>query len=241
MPDSIKRLAIIEELGITRQILDEGLNSLDRIDFAKDHYYVVFHLIANGLERLLKATIILGLHQRLGRFPTVSELTWKKGAGGHRLEPLIDQLEVNCFSREWKISQKGRADLDYLKKDILFRKVLKIISDFGVSLRYANINIITGDDSTQDPNQVWGKMELDLFLLFDPELETLKKPDPEKSRIVYAKVIQLLSDSIRQGIAVIARLYTLGELSSLARQASPLLSGYFQFDKDSVFNEGPRS
>ncbi|MCH7574674.1 MAG: hypothetical protein IIA59_06050 [Candidatus Marinimicrobia bacterium] len=236
--ETLKRFAVTQELDLTKQILDEGLNSLDRINFGKDHYYVVFLLIANGLERLLKITIILGLFEKLGHFPTEAECNWrKKGARGHNLETLVDQVTETCYSPKWKANKRGKTDFDYLIGNKLFRKVLKVVSDFGVGLRYANLNIILGKESVRGPEQVWQKMELDLFMIFDPDMVTLSRPEPEKSRDIYSKVIQLLSDSLRHGIGSIARLYTMGELSPLARQASPLLSGYYQFIKDSVLSE----
>jgi hypothetical protein len=231
--DIQKDVALLEELRIAVQTLDTALLNLLKIDLANDEYYPTFLLLSNGFERLLKATIVFYLIERDDDYPT--SYPWMNNRKGHDIVWLIKYVVDNCFPANFNNPAIAKHESNYLTTNPTFTSAINIISEFGISLRYANLDRISGRSNITNPEQLWSEFETFLYGQIDPDLKRIT--DPNKSRDVFKELINRIHDSLKYGVAAIARLYTLGNLSSRVKQASPILSDYFRFGLEDTLDK----
>lgn len=226
--DVQKNVALLEELRITVQILDEGLSSFKRLSMGKDHYYPVFLLLSNGFERLFKTTIVYHLIETEQKYPEA--YPWRGGAKGHDLERLRDYIVENCFPGQFANPAIAEHESSFLSSDPVFTRALNIISRFGVSLRYANLDRVAGKEFQDNPENLWSDFETDVLKKFDPKFQRLL--DVATADAAFEEMLGRIHDKLKYSVAAVSRLYTLGGLSPLAKQASPQLLDYYRFGLD---------
>lgn len=136
--------------------------------------------------------------------PSKSELRRR----GHDLEALLAEVADSCFAE-----RDGRAaieaDAAYLRSDENLKDTVRILSRFGESARYHNLDVVGGTDpSTESPKDEWARMESEIVIGRPDLLEALSTPTAP----VYGAINCELVSRIERAVRALCQLFTLGPL-----------------------------
>jgi hypothetical protein len=204
-PDhTLRVLALHFETRDAIRLIERGLGELQLIDMGNDFYHPAFLLLSSGLERLMKCIICFRALERDGTFPSRRELKKHR----HNLEDLLEEVMERCSKRE-----NGRppveADAAYLESDKNLRRIVRILSRFGESARYHNLDVIAGGDPrTESPDDEWAQIESEIVLERPDLLEALSTPTAP----VYGAINRELVGRIERAVRALCRIFTLGPL-----------------------------
>jgi hypothetical protein len=218
MPNTLQQVMIGEELRTAVSLLKYGLRELNRVDGANDFYHVPLLLLASGFERLMKTVICCYHLKKDGEFPTRNIF---RGQKGHDLVRLLDVITKECFSDTYVADiPAAREDINFLRDDIKLRNIVRILSDFGKSARYYNLNVVLGEaDPGPSPDEEWGKLEMEI-LQEDPEWAA-RIADPSQESAIFQQINCTLTKHCERMARSLSRLFTIGQLGDLAKQISP--------------------
>ena len=90
--------------------------------------------------------ICLDYREQNGEFPNTSDLEKIKT---HNVEKLLQK--VVDISKRWECEKKTaetKKDMDFLKNDAELQSIVKLLTEYGISSRYYNINIIIGEKNS---------------------------------------------------------------------------------------------
>ncbi len=141
----IQEIALMDEVDVAISFIDVGLTSLKRLAI-DDFAHLPILLLSNGFERLLKMIICLDYREQNGEFPNTSDL---KKIKTHNIKDLLQRV-VN-ISKRWKYEKKSaetKEDMDFLENDAELQSIVKFLTEYGISSRYYNINIIIGEKNS---------------------------------------------------------------------------------------------
>lgn len=144
---------------------------------------------------------------------------------------LLDEV-VNICDKEKYSNQSEAAKQDFLfmeQKNNDLRKIINILTDFGVRYRYYNMDIITGKTpSGDDPESQWQEFEFEI-LHRNPDGKNLvlNKLD-EGYQIINKHITTLLARFCR----ALCRLFTLGPISNYGKSLSAGIIHPFLFLTD---------
>ena len=210
---------LILELEDAVGLVKAGLHELQRIDGANDAYHQPFMSLSNGLERLMK--VVVCYHERVttGAFPPSAR--WKRGASGHDLEPLLDQILKECFTSSYTdLIPAARVDAHVLKSNQRLRRIVSILSGYGKGARYHNLDgATTGGSDNESPEAQWMRLEMEIHQERPGWAEELQ--DGSRLGEVYRIVNKELVTCIELLVRALARLFTLGRLGDEGKRASP--------------------
>jgi hypothetical protein len=142
--------ALTREAAFTREILGSAATELRKADYASmGRYFQAFTGLATGLERIGKLCIMLDHYiEHNAQFPDFKCLRQKIG---HNLVLLYTESQNIVQQRAIKF----RFDQDLSGQ--IHQAIIKVLSDFAKSDRYANINLLVGNKNGQDPILAWFK------------------------------------------------------------------------------------
>ena len=219
MPSTLQKVMIGEELLTAMRLLKTGLRELNRIDGSTDFFHLPILLLASGFERMMKTVVCCHHLETDGEFPR--RTVFQKGRRGHDLVLLLNQITQDCFSDDYLARiPAAKTDIEFLRNDQKLSAIVQILSDFGQSARYYNLNIVLNEqDPGPSPDNEWQKLEM----------EVLQEDTSWTSRIGEPKQSDAIHDQINSGLTVqceklaraLARLFTIGGLGSQAKQISP--------------------
>ena len=222
--DTIRVMALIQELETARDLIKAGFGELQEIRMSNDFYHLPQQLLASGLERLLKCCFCLVYEARNGAFPDKGFLK----SIGHSLVNAKQMLIDDYF--ESNGIPLLDADLDYLQKDVILDEIISILSEFGKMARYYNLEIVTGSPNPPiDPNSEWERLETkieDPSPYFAPDsLEALHRDYYPR---VNAKIVAKLERFVR----AITMQFTLGKHGGRLQQLSPTVFDFIMLEDD---------
>ncbi len=141
----IQEIALIDEVDVAISFIDVGLTSLKRLAI-DDFVHLPILLLSYGFERLLKMIICLDYREQNGEFPNTSDL---KKIKTHNIKDLLRRVVKK--SKSWKDEKKSaetKKDMDFLENDAELQSIVKLLTEYGISSRYYNINIIIGEKNS---------------------------------------------------------------------------------------------
>lgn len=210
-----KKFALHKELEASIKLIELGFGEFQNLDMANDFYHLPFQLISSGFERLMKCHICLGHMEINGEFPNSKIFRFKLG---HDLEKIKQHMIENYFKTRDIPALKD--DLEYISKDKELNKLIKLLSEFGKSARYYNLDVVTGEKKPSiDVEALWQEFEINL-LSKDKELAK-KINDPKNLNEVLDVISKIIIIKLERFVRAIARQFTLGKLGKLADQYSP--------------------
>lgn len=219
MPTTLQNVMIGEELLTAMRLLKTGLRELNRITGATDFFHLPILLLASGFERLMKTVICCHGLETTGDYPDRGVLP--KGKRGHDLVWLLDRVTQRCFSDAYlERIPAARTDIEFLRNDQKLAKIVRILSDFGQSARYYNLNVVLGEaDPGPSPNDEWQKLEMEV-LQEDPSWVS-RIADPKQSDAVHRQINTELTVQCEKLARSLSRLFAIGGLGAQAKQISP--------------------
>lgn len=218
MPTIQQNVLIGQELLTAVRLIAVGLRELNRIDGSSDFFHLPIQLLASGFERLMKVVICCYHVEDKGGFP--DRKVFPSGKRGHDLVWLLREITDKCFSSSYLDTiPVAQTDLRLLRDDTKLNRIVKILSGFGQSARYYNLNVILGEaDPGPSPDEEWAKLEMEI--LQDDPLWQEKIVDPKQSKAIYHRVNRELTVHCETLARSLSRLFTIGRLGDLARQIS---------------------
>lgn len=220
--DVNRRFSILEELEHTVSCLHAAL---ERIADGRTVLRVdapTFFLLSLGLERYLKVGVHIILHQRNGSFADFG--TMKKY--GHEILSLETAL-LGLESPDVRMSAMTREDLDFVKSDLLLRRLLECLDAFACGERYFLLDGASGKpmDPDSSPRARWEDI-LELASDRNPALFL----DTDRARqVVGARVIGRVQRYLRciaQGVFY--------STSDLSRSLASGMSVFFDLRDDAL-------
>jgi len=181
-------LLLQQEGHLISSCLATGLTELRSANVHnKGAFYSALFNLSVGMERLLKATIIIEhmLKNNLS-VPTKKQL---KGYG-HNIVELYD--ECVSISKNRRVQLPIRSSLNSVNQDIL-----KLLSEFAQTTRYHNLDALNGSQRKKDPLEHWG--EIMMIILSQDVTERQRNKILAQANMV-AKAIDDISITIMQGL-----------------------------------------
>ncbi len=215
---NLRALVLGFEVRDSIKLIERGLGELQLIDMSNDFYLPAFLFLSGGLERLMKCIICLLQFEQNGTFPSKGELQRR----GHDLEALLAEVADTCFAK-----LDGRtaieADAIYLRSDEDMRDTVRILSRFGASARYYNLDVAAGaDPSVESPADEWARMESEIVAARPELVEDLANPTAP----IYDKVNPELVGRIERVARALCRLFTLGPLGKRGGEMLPYIGSF---------------
>ncbi|UCF85167.1 MAG: hypothetical protein JSV50_05905, partial [Desulfobacteraceae bacterium] len=98
-------------------------------------------------------------------------------------------------------------DIKFLRIDEKLTRIVQILSDFGQSARYYNLNVILGDvDPGPSPDDEWQRLEMEV--LQDDPSWTERIADPKQSDTIHNQINRELTVHCEQLARSLCRLFT---------------------------------
>jgi hypothetical protein len=209
-PTAVQHVAMCQEVATSVKLIEAGLGHLQRIDGANDFYHLPILLLASGFERFMKTIVCLDALRRTGAYSPGD-------IKGHDLVPLLDRITAECFSDDYlQTVPAARSDIDYLRRDDRLRDLVRVLSDFGQTARYYELDTILGKTpSASSPDQMWSQVEL-AILTDDPDWAQKLRHDPGL-RETYSAITSNLVKRLEMFARALSRLFTIGELGERAK------------------------
>jgi len=218
MLTTLQKLSIGEELFTAIRLLKCGLCELNRMDGANDFFHLPIQLLASGFERLMKTVICCHHLAVKGEFP--KRQIFPKGKRGHDLIYLLDVITKQCFSDEY-LSRipAARQDINFLRNNKQLRRIVQILSEFGQSARYYNLNVVLGEeDPGPSPDDQWQELEMEI-LKEDPNWAQ-NIQDPNQTDAIHELINRKLTIHCERLARSLSRLFTIGGLGDEAKRIS---------------------
>lgn len=219
MASTLQNFMIGEELLSAMRLLKAGLRELNRMDGSTDFFHHPILLLASGFERLMKTVICCHHLETTGDYPTRS--VFPKGRRGHDLVLLLNQITRDCFSDAYLARiPAAKTDITFLRTDLKLSGIVQILSDFGQSARYYNLNVVLDEaDPGPSPDDEWQKLEMEV--LREDTSWARRIGDPKESDSIHRQINTALTIQCEKLARALSRLFTIGGLGSQAKQISP--------------------
>jgi len=225
-----KNIAIGEEVRTSIKLIKAGLGQFQGINGANDFYHLPILNLANGFERLMKTIICFHALHISGDFP--NKIPWPCGNKGHDLEILLNKVTLECFSKDYLRLQCAKTDHDYLCNDALFRKIIRILSEFGQKNRYYYLDIVLNQQkATSSMEQQWQQLEFDILARSKDWQRKIKENDIDKNlHEINQEIIIMIEKSVR----ALTRLFTIGGLGNEAKRYTGYISRFLFLRDDQL-------
>jgi len=149
----------------------------------------------------------LGYRERNGRFPNTKDFKIKT----HDIEDFLERVITIAKGRSYeKRCAEAEKDMDFLENDTELQRIVKLLTEYGISSRYYNINIIVGEENR------YGK-PVELFESYCRDLEQLgweKKVTGES----LVPVRQHITSLLQQFRSALCRMFIWGELGQTGKE-----------------------
>lgn len=204
-------LAMDSELRTAAGLIAQGLAAVQAISGANDFYHFPLLLLANGFERVCKCALAFQHLVAAGCFPSKKDFK----DYGHDLSALVSEVVSKCFDANYGKRLAAARDRDFLLNDTQFRKFLGCLSNFGDRGRYHDLDVVGGQPGTDmSPTDTWQKLEL------ATKAGQQWKKSEDWGTHPYGEITKEIVVSLETFARSLARLFTVGPLSSKAKQWS---------------------
>ncbi|GHV60066.1 hypothetical protein AGMMS49587_00370 [Spirochaetia bacterium] len=171
--------ALLKESQFTKELFDAGYEQIGKANYAqRGIYFQAFTSLSTGLERIGKLCLILDfMGKNNGNLPSDN---YMKTEIGHDINILYNKSQIVLADYSFTLSNLQNLN------EIIYIKILNILSRFGKGDRYSNIDLIVNTRNYKDPINVWYKdVDLDIY-----------KNNIKESKKEYIKVISKFIDPL---------------------------------------------
>lgn len=232
--DTRQNLALVEETVTSMKLLQRGLAELEGGVQADDFFQSMLQSLSSGFEHLLKLVLIFHELHVTGK---VSASPWPPRTNGHDVQALLDLVIERCFDPSFYPHQAPAVieDVHFLRCNGTVRRLMGILSHFGMQGRYHDLDLASGraPTSEESPSQEYDRLEGDLMGASFPDwanrIELGVSAAMEMERAVTAQVIA----TCRRTARALVRLFTLSPLDKEAGYLTSIITPFlFLRDED---------
>lgn len=234
-PDTIRYIALANEVTTAVCLIQEGLISLNRLSGASDFAHLPVLIVCDGFERLLKTIWCLDYLQRRGQFPDHS--AYNEHCRRQKVTELLDQ--VITIAHQWDYSEQSEAagiDMEFLQSDEDFRQILDLLDKYADAGRYYFTDVIIGSRCTSedDPIRLFDCYCIDVLARRDHRRHRranlhLAKRTRQDTNYVNRQMTILL----QRFAGALCRMFVHGRLGPPARQMTGILRSFLRLkDRD---------
>lgn len=228
-----QELSLHDELHTAVRLIQMGLKEVRHIDGGNDFYHPLMLMLASGVERFMKVIICFHTIETTCAFPSAYPWEVEKKKKGHDLVFLLSHITTHCFTDDYlRKIPVAKGDIDYLRNDTHVLEIVRILSAFGQSARYYNLDIIKGQKYHDSPKDEWQKLE-SLILREKPDWQNLIDSDlnlDETYKHINKEIIMRLEKFVR----ALSRLFTIGGLGQKAKQYSSAVFPFVQLSDEQL-------
>jgi hypothetical protein len=217
-------------------LINWGLNFLNQSNFANyNQFYTLYFLNTSlGFELLMKSMLCYKNYENKGNFQVnlkddyshkLIKLKNKILENYHGLPSGKAYRDISSESKKEMIS-KLKKDRNFLSKDKDFKKILKILANYGLGGRYCKLDFITLNNCNQmDPELEINRLIIDILDKKDKDLRDrfVKSINEDEnlsnSTEVWREVIRkYINPKLNYFLEALARQFTYGFLGDKARK-----------------------
>jgi len=220
---TLRKICLLNEVDASIKLLKKGMSDLQNISAKNDFYHAPILMLSSGYERLIKCLLCLALmDDNMNFIEQPFETTERKG---HNLDYLLDRLLLICGQKNYNSKfPAAEKDIEFLNRDKYLRKIISLLSDFAQGGRYYNLDmVLSGTSRYDDPIEGWGRIESTILQERKDLLQRMKNNDLDD---VYKEINRELIIVLEKFARALARLFTLADFGSFAKQVSPLVYDY---------------
>ncbi|MCK5843004.1 MAG: hypothetical protein KAH31_12595 [Candidatus Sabulitectum sp.] len=208
-----------EEVRISSELISTGIKLIQ-----EEHYYneaidVPLILLANGLERLLKCIFCFYTLENTGKLPTIVTI---KDDFNHNIVKLLNYVFNHCYSDDFIRKSTNQKDLHFFRTNPVFQGLVKVINDFALRDRYANLDLILCENlpKSRNPDDMWGEQIVLVLMQEYPEMQQLSITDNKEFR---RRSSRYIAASLNRLMYSFVHLMILGKIGEYANtSAGPL-------------------
>jgi len=219
-----RKICFQEEVETSIKLLKKGMGDLQNISGANDFFHVPILLLSSGYERLIKCLLYFA---ELDGDSEAKEILNKQIHDICRLlYVLLSVCDKKDYSSKFPAAEK---DIDFLRNDKFLRKIISILSDFGMKGRYYYLDMARGKSQKEDPIRRWEDIENEICQTRPRLLDRLKNNDPS----VHAEINREIIITLEKFARALARIFAKANFGDFAKKNSPLVYDYLMLmDKD---------
>ncbi len=220
---TLRKICLLNEVDTSIKLLKKGMSDLQNISGKNDFYHTPILMLSGGYERLIKCLLCLALMDDNMNFREQPfETTERKG---HNLDYLLDRLLLICGQKNYSSKfPAAEKDIEFLNKDEYLRKIISLLSDFAQGGRYYNLDmVLKGNSRYDDPIKGWSRIE---STILQKRKDLVQKMNDNDLGNVYEEINRELVIVLEKFARALARLFTLADFGSFAKQVSPLVYDY---------------
>lgn len=226
---NIKPILVNDEIRIGINCVKKGLKEFSEFGPTTIDLFIPMLLLSVGFERILKILFCLDYFNKNGHYPDFKQL--KKIS--HDLEALLKYFLETCKSNELYSKASARiSDLEFLEKNEDFIELFKILNKFGISLRYYNLNMITGNKNDIEDFRELTSQFLNKIVNRYPEVINVICNPPYNTQIVYDIFNPYFIGLVQRFMRVLSYGFTQGAFGDEARNLSAGLINDFLLIRD---------
>lgn len=212
-------MAIVHEADAIKQLLSRGIASINQRGSVVVDPYATLQLLSQGIERLLKLTVMFQHHREHGAFPSVRGYS-------HKLDTVAAAvLEAAQGHRDSSHFRALDADMEFAATDPTLKILIKACATFSSGGRYHHLDVAAGEvrDPEQAPGVAWEAIETSARA-GDPDLlQRIAALDYETHQDGLEELNRRVTSIVQRYIRFIARLWVSGPTGDIARQFSSTL------------------
>lgn len=225
------RETLAEEVRISSELISTGIELIQGEHYYNEAIDVPLILLANGLERLLKCILCFHTFENTGELPTMT--TIKKNFN-HNIAKLFEYVFSHCYSDNFIRKGTTQKDLQFFRTNPVFQGLVKVINDFALKDRYANLDLILYEKlpKSRNPNDMWGE-QIELVLMREyPEMQQLSITDNQEFR---RRSSRYIAASLNRLMYSLVHLMILGKIGEYANTSAGSLRKFKNYNP--VHNE----
>lgn len=138
------------EAALSSQLIGNGLTAIRKYDFTTTGvFYSGMFSVCIGIERILKLILLLDYKISNGKYPENNYLKNK----GHKIDRLISDCKI-INDKLCNYSSLQKSEIFF--GDSLITTIVAYLTEFSISSRYYNLDVITGNTKTNnEPLAQW--------------------------------------------------------------------------------------
>jgi len=219
--DTRRRLALLQETDAVKQLLQRAVTSINQRGAVDVDAYVTLQLLSQGMERLLKLTVIFQYHRAHAKFPNSIKQY------GHDVERLAATvLETAQADHEFADKPAAQADIDFATANPTLRLLLHACATFGAPAgRYHHLTTAAGQTTHAEnsPNNLWQDIEISARGADHALLDRLASVDTDTHRAAVDDINARITAIIQRYIRFLVRIWAWSPPGDAAKPFSTTL------------------